>query len=207
MEKEQNVVPSKNSKVLIKLLIALLTIFSILQIMVIFIPAMIGQPKVPLALFGSILWPGLLFMSIWSLRNKRKLIGFLIGVLIGFALHFSAGMIAGSFQAEVRAIDKAIATINEGLPKMMDDETRLDSVSIDQEKKLCGLNVTLVNSIVSDIDIGVLNDHFEQSIKPSTCNIPEFKLFFTEGYTVNYVYKDKNDKLISKYGILPSECK
>ncbi len=206
MVNKQNVVPSKKSKDLIKLLIALLTVFSIIQISAVFIPAMVGQPTMPLSLFGSILWPGLLFMSIWSLKNKRKIIGFLIGALIGFALHFSAGTIAGYFQTEARAIDKAIATSNEGLPKMMDDETRLDSVSINEEKKLCSLNITLVNSIVSDIDIGVLNDHFEQSIKPSTCNIPEFKLFFTEGYTVNYVYKDKNDKLISKYSILPSDC-
>ncbi len=204
---EQDVEAPKKRKIWIKLAVALLIIFSIGQLSAIFIPAIVGQSPKPLSLLGSILWPGLLFMSIWSLRSKRKVTGFIIGAIVGFLLHFSAGVVAGYFKAEVKAIDKAVAASNEGLPKMIDEETRLESVSIDQKSKWYSLNITLINYLVSDIDIGVLNDNFEQSIKPSTCGIPEFKLFFTEGYTVNYVYKDKNGKLISKYSILPTDCK
>ena len=66
--------------------------------------------------------------------------------------------------------------------------------------------MTTINYIASEIDISVLNDNFYQSTKPSTCNISEFKLFFSEGYTINFIYNDKNGKFISKYNVTPADC-
>lgn len=206
MEQVESAVPEKKS-LWLKLTVVVLVIFTIGQMSAIFLPAMVGQSPKPFSLIGSMLWPGLLFMSIWSLKNKRKIVGFVIGTLIGFAFDFSAGVIASYHQAEVSAIDKTVESSNQGLPKMIDEDTRLDTVSIDQASKYYSLNFTLVNYTVSDIDIGVLNDNFEQSIKPNTCGIKELKLFFSEGYTINYIYKDKNGKYISKYNILPTDCK
>jgi len=120
--------PTRNT-LWLKLLIAFLAVAAIGQISVIFLPAAIGQSPAPFSLFGSILWLGLLFMYIWSLKEKSKMKGFLVGALIGFLLHFFAGFTAGYLKAEERAIDKAVAASNEGLPKMIDEETRLDAVS------------------------------------------------------------------------------
>ena len=172
----------------------------------IFLPSFTGVSAGPSTLIGSMLWPGLLFMVTWALKDKRKIVGFLIGALIGFLLDLTAGAVAGYKQAKVNAIDQAVADSNKELPKMIDSETRMDLASIDQKSKNYSLTFSLVNLLVSEIDIGVLNDNFEETIKPNTCSIKQFKLFFSEGYTITYIYKDKSGKFISKYNVAPSDC-
>ena len=88
MEQEEKIEVPKKKALWIKLAIALLIIFTIGQLSAIYLSAMIGQSPKPASLIGSILWPGLLLLSIWSIQNKRKVIGFILGSLVGFALHF-----------------------------------------------------------------------------------------------------------------------
>jgi len=198
--------PEKSS-VWLKLAIGLLVLMSIGQVSAMFLPALTGVSPKPMSMIGSILWPGLLFMSIWSLRNKKKISGFLLGSLVGFILHFSAGVAAGYLQVEERSIDQAVAASNEGLPKMIDEETRLDSVAIDQKLKSYSLNMSLINLAQSEIDVSVIHEIFETSIKPSSCSNEIFKVFFTEGYKINYIYKDKSATVVAKYTINPADCK
>jgi len=203
MEAEQVI---EKKSIWVKAAMFLLSIAVVGQISAIYLPAFVGQSPDPTSFIGTILWISLLFMAIWSWQGKKKLKGFLIGVLVALIVHFFAGFIAGYKQAEVNAIDVAVANSNKELPKMIDEETRMDLASINQKSKYYSLSFTLVNLLVSEIDIGILNDNFEQSIKPSTCGIQQFQLFFSEGYTINYVYKDKNGKFISQYSITPKEC-
>jgi len=206
MEVEQVAkVPTRNT-MWIKIAIGLLAVMSFGQVSAIFLPAITGEAPNPLSLFGSVLWLGLLFMSIWSLKSKKKLNGFMLGALIGFILHFSAGFTVGYLEAEERSIDQAVAASNEGLPKMIDEETRLDSVAIDQKLKSYSLNMSLVNLAQSEIDVGFIYETFETSIKPTSCSNEAFKVFFTEGYKVNYVYKDKAGQLVAKYTVNPADC-
>lgn len=194
------------NKVWLKLLITLLVIISIGQISAILLPAMVGQSPKPLSIVGSILWPGLLFMFIWYLRGKKKVKGFIIGGVVGFLLHFSIGVTASYFQAEERAIDKAVAASNKGLPKMIDEETQLDNISIDQNLKSYSLSLSLVNLSLSEIDVAFIDDAFDNSIKPTSCSNENFKIFFNENYRINYVYKDKEGKLVATYTINPTDC-
>jgi hypothetical protein len=203
METEQVV---EKKSIWVKAAILLLSIAVIGQISAIYLPAFVGQSPDATSFIGTVLWTSLLFMAIWSWQGKKKLKGFLIGVIVALIIQFFAGFIAGYLGAEERAIDKAVTESNEKLPRMVDEETRMDLASIDQKSKNYSLSFTLVNLLVSEIDIGIINDNFEQSIKPSTCSIKQFQLFFSEGYTINYVYKDKSGKFISQYSIDPKEC-
>jgi len=198
----------ENSKknIWLKISLVVLIIATVGQMSAVFLPSLAGVSAGPSTLIGSILWPGLLLMVIWALKGKRKIVGFLIGALIGFVLDFAAGTIVGYKQAEVNAIDQAVANSNKDLHKMIDEDTRMDLASIDQKSKNYSLTLSLVNLLISEIDIGVLNDNFEEAIKPNTCNIQQFKLFFSEGYTISYIYKDKNGKFISEYSVAPSDC-
>lgn len=207
MELQQTAEAPARNTLRLKLVIAFLAVAAIGQVSAIFLPAFIGQSPAPLSLLGSLLWLCLLFMCIWSLKEKSKLKGFFIGVLIGFLLHFSAGFTAGYLKAEERAIDKAVTSSNEGLPKMIDEETRLDVVSIDQKEKNYILNMTLVNLSLSEIDVNFIDETFEQSIKPSSCENAAFKVFFAENYAINYVYNDKSGQLVRKYTVKPTDCK
>ncbi len=205
IEKVAEAKPARNT-IWLKIAIGLLALMSIGQTSAMFLPALTGVSPKPVGMLGSILWPSLLFMSIWSLRGKKKLSGFMLGALLGFILHFSAGATAGYFKAEERSIDQAVAASNEGLPKMIDEETRLDSVSIDQDIKNYSLNMSLVNLAQSEIDVAVIHEIFETSIKPTSCSNEAFKVFFSEGYKINYVYKDKTGLVVAKYTINPMDC-
>jgi len=207
MDSEQTTEIPVRKTLWLKLFIAVLAIASIGQISVIFSSACIGQSPAPSSGLGFLLWPGILFMCIWSLRGKSKLKGFIIGAFIGFALYFSASVTAGYLSAEERAIDKVVASINKDLPKMIDEETILDEVSIDQKAKQYYFYMTLVNLSLSEIDINFLDETFEQSIKPSTCKDGAFNVFFSENYTINYVYKDNSGEIVRKYSVTPTDCK
>ena len=95
---------------------------------------------------------------------------------------------------------------NENLPRMLDEETRLDSASIDQSKKIYTLKMTLVNISQSEIDRESLNEVFTQTIKPGTCGSAEFRLFLSEGYTLNFAYYGRDDKEIKIYSLKLSDC-
>lgn len=189
-----------------KIVIFLLSIATIGQFSAELIPAFAGISPKPTSMFGSMLWSALLFMAIWSLRGKGKIVGFIIGAVIGFIVSFSAGFVAGYKQAEVSAVEQAVIDSNKALPKMIDEDTRMDKASIDQKAKEYSLQFTFVNILASDIDISVLNDNFTQAIKPGTCDVPQFQLFFSEGYTMNYIYNDKNGKFITMYSVKPTDC-
>jgi len=206
MEELQFAESPKKQGLFIKILIVLLMIAVIGQISAIFLLAFAGQSPDPLSFLFTALWVGALFAFVWKFKNKSKRKGFIIGAAIGIMLDFSAGVVAGYLQAETRAIDKAVENSNKELPKMIDEETRLDVASIDQKGKDYILNMTLVNLSLSEIDVNFIDETFEQSIKPSTCESAAFKVFFAENYAINYVYSDKSGQLVRKYTVKPTDC-
>lgn len=192
-----------------KILITICIVFSLLatvgQAAYLFIQSSVGDAPQTHSIFGTILWPGLLFLALWSLWGKRKALGFLTGGLIGLVLYFGAGAVAGYQQAEKDAIQQAVERSNDELPKMINEFTRMDSASIDQDSNEYTLYLSLVNSFRSDADINYMDQMFEEN-KPASCNSEQFNIFFSEGYSINLVYKDKNGDLIKKYTIAPSDC-
>ena len=89
---------------------------------------------------------------------------------------------------------------------MIDEETRLDSVSIDQKSKNYSLNMSLVNLAQSEIDVALIHETFERSIRPTSCSNSAMRVFFNEGYKINYVYKDKAGQLVAEYTVNPNDC-
>ncbi|VAW60974.1 hypothetical protein MNBD_GAMMA10-488 [hydrothermal vent metagenome] len=90
---------------------------------------------------------------------------------------------------------------------MIDERTQLDSVSINQKTKIYNLNMSLVNLAISEIDISFIYKTFEESIMPASCKSEVLKVFFNEGYKINYIYTDKTGQLISKHTVNPAYCK
>jgi hypothetical protein len=207
MENEKVATGSVWRFVWLVLAIGSLAVMAVGQFSAVFLPALVGQSPRMFSLFGSILLPGLLAMFIWSLRGKKRIRGFCLGALIGFILYMSAGVTAGYFQAEKRVIDKAVAASNDGLPKMLDEETRLDSVSIDQAEKRYTLHISLVNLSLLEIDPEVIDGVFEDYLKPGSCNNDVFKVFLEEGYKVNYMYKDRSGISVADYTVYPADCR
>ncbi len=208
MEEEPTIAePIKQKSNILKLVIGFIGVAVIGSTSAIFIPAFAGSSPDPKSLFSVTLWSGILFSLIWKYRNKRKLTGFIVGLFIGLALSFTASFISGYLQAETRSINTAVESSNKGLPKMIDEETQLEKVSINQKTKDYYYHLTLVNFSLSELDASILDDNFKKSIKPFSCKNKALQLFFKEKYSINYIYKDKNKKIIRQYKIKPSDCK
>ncbi|WP_100657945.1 hypothetical protein [Alteromonas flava] len=173
------------------------------------LPIIAGQePSSPVStrMFGFILWYGLFFMVIMSWKGKKRIVGFLTGAIIGFSVNFLLGVAVGYKNAEIRAIDTAVQESNAGLPIMIDDSTRLDRVAIDQKGKKYTYFISIVDLYASDIDISAMNDNFFNLTKPQSCTNEKLKVFFNEGYSVNYSYFDKDKKYIVAYSVTPEDC-
>lgn len=176
------------------------------QFSAVLLPALNGKTPQANSLGGLTLWSGLLLTSIWALKGWKKLIGFVIGAIIGLAMHLSAIVVADYNSTKQTSIEDIERASNENLPAMINDFTRLDSVSIDQEDKQYIIRMSIVNLSREEVDTEYLSEQFEQSTKPATCDLEEFTMFFSDGYTINYVYLDNTGESLITLRILPTDC-
>ncbi|WP_044620360.1 hypothetical protein [Gynuella sunshinyii] len=202
----EEVVKSNKKRRLLILAVIFLSLSLLGQFSAILIPAITGEAPAVNSLGGMILWTGLLFLSVWSLNGKKKLVGFIVGAVVGLLVNFSVGVFAGYNNAKFDSIAEAVEASNANLPRMIDDETRLDSVAIDQTAKQYYFRMSLVDFEKQEIDLEFLEENFVEFTKPSTCEITEFQVFFSEGYTINYVYSDKTAQLVSSFSIQAGDC-
>ncbi len=176
------------------------------QFSAVLLPALNGKTPQANSLGGLTLWSGLLLTSIWALKGWKKLIGFVIGAIIGLAMHLSAIVVADYNSTKQTSIEDIERASNESLPAMINDFTRLDSVSIDQDDKQYIIRMSIVNLSREEVDTEYLYEQFEQSTKPATCDLEEFTMFFSDGYTINYVYLDNTGESLITLRILPTDC-
>lgn len=89
-----------------------------------------------------------------------------------------------------------INLINQDLPKMMDNNTRLDRTLLEPGKKFTYL-VTLVNSARSDINITALDNAFRTHFRKHVCTNVKMQSYLKGGVTIIYRYQDKNGEVIA----------
>lgn len=83
---------------------------------------------------------------------------------------------------------------NKELPKMLDSETRLDSVSA--INKGLNYNYTLVNFNKTDLADGAINDTLKADMIKSMCASPDMKFYTDNKAIMKYSYYDKNNVFI-----------
>ena len=91
------------------------------------------------------------------------------------------------------------------LPKMVDTETRFDSVLF-VDKKIEN-HYTLVNITKSEIDIETMLPNVKESLKNSICGKQNFMDNLSKGIEYSFSYKDKNSEQISIIVVTKSDCK
>ncbi len=175
---------------------------------------MVGLYKFPYAgespdfrlLLASVGWCAVLVASVFNAQNRSMVLGLVIGAVLGFLIFAAAMYVAPSNRDEAWAVRQAMKNTNADLPKMGDDETRIDSVSISMELKTYDMNFTLVNYESAEIDKGILSAHFKEITIPAFCADKVFKIWFDMDYTVNTIYHDKVGEVIEKYSMTSSDC-
>lgn len=172
----------------------------------IYLPAMNGKLPNLSSLLGIVVCYIALFSTGAMLIKRSKVWFGLLGMIVGAVVFFGASFLASYVTAKDRAIDRSVVERNKTLPMMLDEYTQLDKISVNHESKGYNLHLSLIKHSKMDIDVEVLNEVFDVDIKPTTCTNEQLRMLFELGYSINYLYLDKNQERINYYNIRPEDC-
>lgn len=102
------------------------------------------------------------------------------------------------------ALSEEIKMINKSLPSLIDNDTRLDYVSI-QDKDVY-YNYTLVNWLAADLDTSRFISVMTPKVKTAQCANGETRPLLNEGRKLVYMYRDKASKPVAKIVVEKSDC-
>lgn len=102
------------------------------------------------------------------------------------------------------ALSEEIKMINKSLPSMIDNDTRLDHVSI-QDKDV-HYNYTLVNWLAADLDVTRFTSVMTPKLKTVMCANEETRPLLNEGRKLVYMYRDKSSRPVAKIVVEKSDC-
>ncbi|ELV8634235.1 hypothetical protein QNE29_002542 [Vibrio vulnificus] len=193
---------TRKSSIILKVVVFVFCVVVIGQTSAIYLPAMNGKLPNLSSLLGIVVCYIALF-STGAMSIKRSKVWFgLLGMIVGTVVFFGASFLASYVTAKDRAIDRAVVERNKTLPMMLDEYTQLDKISVNHESK----DLSLIGHSKMDIDVEVLNEVFDVDIKPTTCTNEQLRMLFELGYSINYLYLDKNQERINYYNIRPEDC-
>lgn len=134
-----------------------------------------------------------------------------VALLIAIAVGRQAGRSAiDQYESGRRsaALTKALAAANQGLPKMIDPETRIDRVSAAPNRVFI-YDYTLVNYPLpgqNPFDIFDSLDTYKALAIKQACAIASVKKMLSDGYTITYRYADKNGRELFDVQITRAQC-
>lgn len=96
-----------------------------------------------------------------------------------------------------------IAYLNHSLPAKIDEDTELESITMEGDDIF--YNYKLINVLVSDVDIPELKKGME-GLKKEACTDKDIKELMDQGKNLHYVYKDKENKEIAKEVVKSTDC-
>lgn len=153
-----------------------------------------------------IAYSAFILISIWRSAGKYEgssiWTGLARAAVILNALSFAANFWMAS-DTEY-ALKEEIRMMNKSLPTMVDNDTRLDHVSL-QEKNML-YNYTLTNWLAANLDLERFNSIMQPKLKTNACETDETKSLLEEGRSINYVYRDKDSNPVSKITVKLGDC-
>lgn len=131
----------------------------------------------------------------------KHILSFKLVLLLTFILLLAA---CSDEQLFVNDLKKISEDVNKKCPQMLDSETRLDGISVEEPNTLI-YNYTLVNAEVSDAD----THQFYLAMWPGLLSYikvsKEMEKLRENQTIIHYVYKNKNDKLFYRFKIYPKD--
>ena len=120
--------------------------------------------------------------------------------LIPIVLFFFAGIAVAEIpSAQLKA---AADAVNQKAPMMVDNDTRLDGATSSNNN--LSYQYTLVNFTKEQLDPNAFASNLKPSLIQATCTT--MKIFYQNGVSVTFAYKDKNQQQISAVSIQPKDC-
>ncbi len=101
-----------------------------------------------------------------------------------------------------RTLASATAFINDRCPEMVDEETRLDSVLLNQEDQLI-YYYTLPNKVGSGINPSAFNAFLLTEIIDNVRSNPDLRMHRDSSITFVFNYRGRKGELISEFSVAP----
>jgi hypothetical protein len=98
----------------------------------------------------------------------------------------------------------AVKTLNKNLPKMTDEETRLDSVSAEKSKMI--YHLTLVHLTSWSMPFLKLKSLLYKDLKSQICNDRDSRMLLKKGVSISYRYSDKDARPIGAFDFDAKTC-
>lgn len=102
------------------------------------------------------------------------------------------------------ALEEELLMIRKGLPTMIDESTRLDDVSLQEED--IHYDYTLIGYAAGNIDVERFKVLMSARIKTTACTNPETRSFLDAGRSLVYLYRDKHSKPLAEIMVTKSDC-
>ncbi len=128
-------------------------------------------------------------------EGKKKIVTQVILFMVVFAIaFFGTKYVVSSFNSDNSELQKAVADMNKDCPKVIDNETRLDSVNTFDNT--FQYNYSLVNFSKGDpkLDIENVKKAIRSSAQENFDVNPAMKSFRDKDVSLKYSYKDKTGK-------------
>ena len=91
------------------------------------------------------------------------------------------------------------------LPLTVDDDTRLDAVTVVGQRVL-RYEYTLVNYALADLDVASIKTTLQEIVRGQTCGTPQLRHLLDLGATVSYLYRGKDGRDICQLDIRSGDC-
>ena len=200
--------PIKHDPMIKSMLLSALAVLSVALIYLlvqIYQPAFEGFPPSQVLLITSVVVTAALGAVVSYLLKGKKGPGIRLGLFVGFLLHLGGTLTAKHNISEEYLIQN-IQQSNAQLPVMIDDATRLDSVSMDPATKHYLMTVTLIEQEVTAEFLEELNNMVKGRITRDACNNDQTQLIFSFGYDFRYRYLAKDGAKIAEFILTAKDC-
>ena len=136
--------------------------------------------------------------SIWAASAK-------IAVFLG-ALSLVSGLYEAyrqSTEVEV-ALKEDVRILNQGLPVLINENTRLDSITLEHGNLY--YNYTLINYTIYTIDVDSYTQSTASMMKTWACEDEDKREFLMLDRTMHFLYRDKEGKPVTKISVTIKDC-
>lgn len=171
-----------------------------------FIPAIVGQKPQQMSMLPALFGTALFLMFCWKGRGRRGAWGFLCGIVVGSLVLVAAGATARVQELNARAeqVSAKLDELNRGLPRIVEEGTRLDRIEIDGDRIIYRL--TLVDLTADEIDRDSMKELTQQAIATNLCADEAKRKSVKAGVTFLYTYRDRKDAPIAEIVIGEADC-
>lgn len=129
----------------------------------------------------------------------------LVGGLVGGAV----GSVVGKSVAQDGSIEKSLQKTADGInakgPRMIDDATRMDGVTVGPGR-IFTYHHTMVKFLLKDVDMAVFEGQHTNDTRARICATQGVRPMLANGVTIVYAYKTKDGKRIGSVPIDRKHC-